>query len=142
MKRTLLILLLLAMAAVGRGQVAIGKWRDCLDYSTVYHVALAGDRVYAAARGGVFCYDTVDNTLTRMAKGAGLSDVGVAAMAYSEATGKDIPIKDTDIMIHATPEELGSALGTIIGLRAQFYNIPAGEPEEKPKKGTRQRKNA
>ena len=85
MKRTLLILLLLALAAVGRGQVAIGKWRDCLDYSTVYHVALAGDRVYAAARGGVFCYDTVDNTLTRMAKGAGLSDVGVAAMAYSVA---------------------------------------------------------
>lgn len=64
-----------------------------------------------------------------------------AAMAYSQATGKDIPIKDTDLMIHATPQELGSALGTIIGLRAQFYNVPVGEPEEKPKKGTRQRKN-
>lgn len=84
MKRVML-LLLLALPLVSQAQMAIGKWRDCLDYSTVYHVALAGDRVYAAARGGVFCYDTVDNTLTRMTKGAGLNDVGVATMAYSVA---------------------------------------------------------
>lgn len=87
MKKILLTAMLLAVAAGGSAQVAIGQWRDCLDYATVYHVALAGDRVYAGARGGVFCYDTVDQMLTRMSKGAGLSDVGVAAMAYSGADG-------------------------------------------------------
>ena len=81
----MLTLLLLAVGTLCNAQVAIGKWRDCLDYSTVYHVALAGDRVYAGARGGVFCFDTVDRTLTRMTKGAGLNDVGIATMAYSAA---------------------------------------------------------
>ncbi len=83
MRKLIPTLMLLAAATLCNAQVAIGKWRDCLDYATVYHVALAGDRIYAGARGGVFCYDTVDQTLTRLSKGAGLSDVGIATMAYS-----------------------------------------------------------
>ena len=67
-------------------QTAVGHWRDCLDYSWVNHVACAGDRIYAGARGGVFCYDLEDNTLTRMCKGNGLNDVGIAAMDYDPVT--------------------------------------------------------
>jgi len=67
-------------------QTAVGHWRDCLDYSRVSHVAHAGDRIYAAARGGVFYYDFEDNTLTRLCKGKGLSDVGVATMDYDPVT--------------------------------------------------------
>ena len=78
------MIIMMGAVVVSRGQTAIGKWRDCLDYSTVYHVALAGDRVYAAARGGVFCYDTVLNSVTRMSKGSGLNDVGIATIAYSQ----------------------------------------------------------
>jgi hypothetical protein len=55
-------------------------------------------------------------------------------MAYYEDADK-APVKDSDIMKEATPVELGTALGTIITLWAQFYNIPKGEPEDKPKKG-------
>ena len=44
-------------------QTAVGQWRDCLDYSMVLHVEPAGRYVYAAARGGVFCYDTATRTL-------------------------------------------------------------------------------
>lgn len=58
-----------------------------------------------------------------------------AALAYSEATGKDCPVKDTDIMYHATPEELGTALGTIIVLRAQFYGAPKDEAEAAKEEG-------
>lgn len=67
-------------------QTAIGHWRDCLDYSWVNHVAHVGDRIYAAARGGVFCYDLDDNTLTRLCKGKGLNDVGVSTMDYDPTT--------------------------------------------------------
>ena len=67
-------------------QTAVGHWRDCLDYSRVSHVAHAGDRIYAAARGGVFYYDFEDNTLMRLCKGKGLSDVGVATMDYDPVT--------------------------------------------------------
>ena len=69
-----------------QAQTAVGKWRSCLDYSDVAHVAYAGDRVYAGAKGGVFCYDIANGTLTPMSKGDGLSDVGIAALAYDDAT--------------------------------------------------------
>ena len=64
-----------------------------------------------------------------------------AVMAYYESKGEDAPIKDTDLMNDATPLELGTALGTIITLWAQFYDIPNGEPTDKPAKGKGKAKN-
>lgn len=58
-----------------------------------------------------------------------------AAIAYYNSKDEDAPIKDTDLMNDTTPLELGMALATIINLWAKFYNIPKGEPEEKPAKG-------
>ncbi len=83
MKKVLLLLLLLPSGLWS--QVGVGKWRDCLDYSEVFHVALADKYVYAAARGGLFRYDNGYNTLERFTKGSGLNDVGIATMAYSES---------------------------------------------------------
>jgi hypothetical protein len=40
------------------------------------------------------------------------------------------PITDQDMMYHCTPQELGVAVGTILGLRAQFYNVPSDEPKD------------
>lgn len=64
-----------------------------------------------------------------------------AVMAYYESKGEDAPIKDTDLMNDTTPLELGTALGTIITLWAKFYNIPNGEPEDKPQKRKGKAKN-
>ena len=60
-----------------------------------------------------------------------------AVMAYYQSKDEDAPapIKDTDLMNDATPLELGTAIGAIITMRSQFYNIPNGEPEDKPAKG-------
>ena len=69
-----------------QSQTAVGHWRDCLDYSWTNHVTYAGDRIFAAARGGIFCYDFEDNTLTRLCKGKGLNDVGIATMNYDPVT--------------------------------------------------------
>ena len=64
-----------------------------------------------------------------------------AVMAYYQSKDEDAPIKDTDLMNDTTPLELGIALGTIINLWAKFYNIPKGEPAEKPAKGRGKAKN-
>ena len=64
-----------------------------------------------------------------------------AVMAYYQSQDEDAPIKDTDLMNDTTPLELGTALGTIINLWAKFYNIPKGEPAEKPAKGKGKGKN-
>jgi len=58
-----------------------------------------------------------------------------AIMAYYESKGEEAPVESADLMNDTTPLELGTALGTVINLWAKFYNIPKGEPEDKPAKG-------
>lgn len=56
----------------------------------------------------------------------------IAAMnAYCEYKEEDAPITDRDLMSVATPQEIGQALGTIIGLRSEFYHVPSDEPKDK-----------
>ena len=86
MKRFAILLAAASFFSICQAQTTVGKWRSCLDQSWVNHVAYAGDRVFAATNGGVFCYDIEDYTLTPMSKGDGLNDVGVATMAYDPAT--------------------------------------------------------
>jgi hypothetical protein len=67
-----------------------------------------------------------------------------AVQAYYEANGEEIPITDKELMYESSPEDIGLALGTIIGLRMKFYHTPAGEPEDKDpkKKSGKKSKNA
>ena len=64
-----------------------------------------------------------------------------AVMAYYQSKDEDAPIKDTDLMNDITPLELATALGTVVSLWSQFYNIPKGEPADKPAKGRGKAKN-
>ena len=70
----------------------------------------------------------------------------LAAMdAYYESKGEKAPVSDKELMYECTPQEIGQALGIIIGLRTNFYHIPSDEPENKEPKGkrvTRKPKNA
>lgn len=68
-----------------------------------------------------------------------------AMTAYYESQNQENPIEDKELIFHATPDELGLAVGTIAGLYIKFYKIPVGEPEDKPEKtgrGSRKSKNA
>lgn len=51
-----------------------------------------------------------------------------AVKAYSE--WKEVPatITDRELLYDANPIETGTALGTILQLRADFYHLPSGEP--------------
>ena len=62
-------------------------------------------------------------------------------IAYYESIGEKSPVKDTDLMNEATPLEIGTAFGTVLKLRGEFYHIPNGEPAEKPAKGRGNAKN-
>lgn len=66
----------------------------------------------------------------------------IASMqSYYESKGEESPITDKDLMYECTPQEIGVALGTIIGLRSQFYHVPSDEPEDKLADG-KEEKNA
>lgn len=68
-----------------------------------------------------------------------------AMQAYNEFAGTESPVTDKQLMCQMAPQDLGLAIGTIIGLRSQFYHIPGDEPKNKPdikKKGGKKEKNA
>lgn len=56
----------------------------------------------------------------------------VAAMqAYYESIGKKPPLTDKDLMYYMTASEMGTAVGTIVGLYIEANKSPNGEAEEK-----------
>jgi hypothetical protein len=62
----------------------------------------------------------------------------MAAMtAYYESENKENPIEDKELIFHASPEDIGLAVGTIAGMYIEFYKIPVGEPEDKEPEGNR-----
>ena len=61
--------------------------------------------------------------------------------SYYESKGEQCPITDKELMYECTPQEIGNALGTLLGLRVEFYHVPAGEPEEKEQKEKRVKRN-
>lgn len=85
MKRMVAIILLL-QSTVTWAQEAIGHWRDCFDYSTVRHIAIAGDRIYGSCFSGMYYYNITDNSAVALGKASGLSDVGIAIIAYDETS--------------------------------------------------------
>jgi hypothetical protein len=70
----------------------------------------------------------------------------MAAMtAFYESQNQENPIDDKQLIFHATPDDIGLAIGVIVGLYLKFYKIPVEEPEDKQEKvnrNGRNRKNA
>ena len=55
-----------------------------MSYNSVSYIAEAENKIYCVASGGLFYLDKNDNTINRMSKVTGLSDIGVKQVAYSE----------------------------------------------------------
>lgn len=64
-----------------------------------------------------------------------------AIMAAAQSKNEESAITDKELMFEASPEDMGNALASIIMLRLKFYNIPLGEPKDKPAKGGKKAKN-
>lgn len=74
--------LLLAACVPLKSQIALGKWRDHLSYSRLFHVEEAGDRIYASSESALFYYDLDEQSTTRLNKTNLLSDVGISTFAF------------------------------------------------------------
>ena len=59
-----------------------------------------------------------------------------AAIAYSTSKGEEPPITADDLMFTEKPTELYEALGQVILLYGQFYDM-TGEPQAKEQKGSK-----
>jgi hypothetical protein len=63
-------------------------------------------------------------------------------MAAAQSKDEEPAVSDKELMFEASPEDMGNALASIIMLRLKFYNIPLGEPKDKPSKGGKKAKNS
>ena len=82
MKKLLLLFLPLFIQAQ---DVPIGFWKGYLSYNSASYITEADNKIYCVTNGGLFYINKDDNTINRMSKVTGLSDVGVKQVAYSEA---------------------------------------------------------
>lgn len=62
-----------------------------------------------------------------------------AMMAYYESIKEKAPVKDTDIMNEATPEEFGAAIASVINLWKAFYKVPSSEQKPAKKTGKKEK---
>lgn len=67
-------------------ETPIGEWRDELPYYKVISVTEAGNYIYAATPYAIFYLDKEDNSVQRMSKINGLSDIGITCIDYNKVT--------------------------------------------------------
>ena len=65
-----------------------------------------------------------------------------AHMAHCQAHDTEVTIESRELMTQVSPADLGTALGTVLSLRAAFYHVPEGEPKDKPASDGDPAKNA
>lgn len=73
-------------------QVKVGQWTDHLNYSKTVSVVKAGPLVYCSNGSGLVKYNTDDNSVEKLTKINGLSDVGVKLLRYNAANNMVVVI--------------------------------------------------
>lgn len=82
MRKIILLFLVLFISELLLGQeIAIGQWRVHLPYYNCISVAPLGSKIYAATPTGIFYFDKEDNSVERVSKINGLSDLDINILA-------------------------------------------------------------
>ena len=63
--------------------IEIGQWRDYLPYNSGQYVEKMNSKIYIATENSLFYFHLNDNTLNRLSKTNGLSDVNISVMKKS-----------------------------------------------------------
>ncbi|MDP4187934.1 MAG: Por secretion system protein, partial [Bacteroidota bacterium] len=91
-------------------QTGIGQWRSHLPYSKAIKVTEGDNKIYCAISEGLFYYDKTSNSISKLTKVEGLSDVGISSINYSA---------ENNVLVVAYSN---SNIDLITGNR--IYNIP------------------
>ena len=83
LKLSLSILCVLFSAALSAQLPAVGQWREHLPYRKTIALAEAGNRIWCATPYALFYFDKSDNSINRINKTNGLSDIGISHIAWN-----------------------------------------------------------
>lgn len=73
-------------SAFAQSLIPIGDWRSHFNYQNARLITRGENRIYCSTDNGLFYYDEDDNSINRLTRTDGLSDVGISAMAFSSLT--------------------------------------------------------
>ena len=76
---------LLIIGGVCAQNIPLETWRTHFSYNQVKLLADAGDKVFCAVENGLFYYDLNDQSVNKITKLNGLSDVDISALAYNKS---------------------------------------------------------
>ncbi len=97
----ILISLIYISPVIGISQgTPIGSWRTHLPYNQIIDIAVVDNLIYAATPFSIFVYNKLDNSIDRLDKVKGLTDVGINKIGYNENTNEIlIAYKDANLDI-------------------------------------------
>ncbi|WP_323757568.1 T9SS type A sorting domain-containing protein [Roseivirga sp.] len=76
------MMLLAVQTSFAQGQIPVFNWRSHISYNNVIDIAASGELIYAASPNGLFFVDLSENSVNRLTKSNGLSDVSIGAIGY------------------------------------------------------------
>ncbi len=79
-----LLLLFIFIGFLSFSQVKVGQWLDHLSYDYANSVAKVGPKVYVSNGAGLATYNEGDNSVEKLTKIQGLSDVGISLLRKNE----------------------------------------------------------
>ena len=80
----IVLLLLMLPTLIHAQNISVGSWRTHLTYHNAQNIAIGENKAYCASVNGLFILDLADNSLEALTTINGLSDIGVADLAYSQ----------------------------------------------------------
>jgi ribosomal protein S11 len=123
MRNSFISLFLFLVTITGFAQTTgIGQWRDHLPYSQCIAVKEVGSRIYCATPYSIFYYDKEDNSIQRVNKINGLSDIGISTINYNSTyntlviayTNANIDLIKNNTIINISDIKRASILGNKI----------------------------
>ncbi len=84
--RILLLLLSISIVTKASSQLAVGEWREHLPYSNAKMVVEAGNKIYCSTEFSLFYFNKDDNSIEKLSKVNGLSDISINAISYNPET--------------------------------------------------------
>jgi hypothetical protein len=105
--KNIFLLFLVFLSLVSSSQVKIGEWRDHLSYNYANSVTKVGEIVYSSNGSGLIKYNEGDNSIEKLTKINGLSDIGVKLLRKNEYNNSVLAVYDnTNIDIILASEKI------------------------------------
>lgn len=120
---SLIFLQLFFFSFIYAQETGIGEWRDHLPYNSTLSVTGGNGKIYCASPFSIFYFNKNDNTLNRMTRITGLSDIGIARIGYND-DNKTLVVAYKNTNLDLVEEN------TIVNM-PDILNSTAVTPEEK-----------